>query len=139
VLQSLALAQTSDTLALGLAEAIDSVRAAETAGARSSDITVLVLLLNKALELNNDARKSDISPDKRLLLLEQVNNITSIVQNKAFELINTSTEETSVSRSVNYAIGVGIALLGTIIYAISIAFYRNLRIRRTFQMRVRRR
>ncbi|MGA8856923.1 MAG: hypothetical protein WB643_07135 [Candidatus Bathyarchaeia archaeon] len=137
-IHSFASSQTVGGLQPGFDQAIVDVHIAEAAGAPSSDISDLVALLNRALELNRDALQTNTAADKRTELLAQVDQLLSTVKDRAVELATSSGQRAHTGRIFSYAIGALLAILATVVYGLSLAFYSKYRIRRTFQMRVRR-
>ena len=133
--QSFVASQTVVTLQPGFEQAIIAVRSAEMAGAAPNDISGLVSLLNKALEINHEALQSNTPADKRAQLLAQVNQILATVQNNAAEL---TSEKTYTDRIMAYALGGVVAFLATILYGFAAVFYQRYRIGKTFDMRVKR-
>jgi len=112
----------------------------ETAGATSSEVAELVVLLNKALELDGEAVKLN-APDqtqKRADLRAQVDQILTTVEDRAAELTVVASQRTYTSKILTYVGGAIAAVLGTIAYAFIVAFYQKYRVKRTFQMRVTR-
>ena len=136
--QSFVASQTVVTLQPGFEQAIIAVHSAETAGAAPNDISGLVSLLNKALEINHEALQSNTPADKRAELLAQVNQILATVQNNAAELTSVSREKTYTDRIMAYALGGVVAFLATILYGFAAVFYQRYRIGKTFDMRLKR-
>ena len=136
--QAFAASQTVETLQPGFGQAIVAVHSAEMAGATPSDISDLVSLLNKALEMNQEAQQPNTPADERAQLIAQVNQTLATVQTKAADLTSIYQERTSMDRIVAYIIGAAIALLGTILYEFAVVFYQRYRVGRTFDMRVKR-
>jgi hypothetical protein len=97
----------------------------------------LVALLNRALELNHEALQTNTTVEKRTELLTQVDQLLLTVQEKAVELAASSGQQVLTETILRYAMGVMLAVLATVVYSLSLAFYRRYRIRRTFQMRAR--
>ena len=136
--QAFAASQTVETLQPGFGQAIVAVHSAEMAGATPSDISDLVSLLNKALEMNQEAQQPNTPADERAQLIAQVNQTLATVQTKAVDLTSIYQERTSMDRIVAYIVGAAIALLGTILYEFAVVFYQRYRVGRTFDMRVKR-
>jgi hypothetical protein len=116
------------------------VRQAESAGATSSEVSELVILLNKALELDREAMTLNApnETERRSALLVEANQTLTTVQNQAANLTVAASERTYTDKVLTYVGGAIAAALGTIIYAFSVSFYQKYRIKRTFQMRVTR-
>jgi hypothetical protein len=132
--------QTIETLQPRFGQTLASVHQAESAGATSNEIGALVGLLNKALELNEDALKLT-APDeaqRRAELVAQVDQILTTVENRAADLTALASQRSYMNKVFTYVWGVVAAILGTIVYAFATSFYRKYRIKRTFQMRVAR-
>jgi predicted PurR-regulated permease PerM len=135
-----ATSQTIGTLQPGFGQTITALHSAESAGATSNEVTELVALLNKALELNGEALKMN-TPDqaqKQADLYAQVDQILKTVQNRAAELTAVASHRSYTNRILTYVFGAVAAVLGTIVYAFTVSFYQKYRIKRTFQMRVAR-
>jgi len=132
--------QTVGSLEPRLGQTLVTLHQAESAGATPSEIEALVALLNKALELDNEALKLN-APDqaqRRIGLLAQVEQILTTVENRTTELIAVASQRSFNDRVLTYVGGAIAAVLGTISYAFTVSFYRKYRIKRTFQMRVTR-
>ena len=133
-----ATSQTVGTLQPGFGQAIVVLNRAESAGATSSEVSKLVALLNKALELNREALKLNATDEAetRAALLGQVDQILTTVKNRAIELTVAASQRSYNTRVLTYLGGAIAAVLGTITYAFAVSFYQKYRIKRTFQMRV---
>jgi len=132
--------QTTDSLQLRFGETIAMLHQAESAGATPSEIGALVALLNKALELNGEALKLT-APDevqRRAELVAQVDQILMTVENRAADLTALASQRSYTNKVLTYVWGAIAAVLGTILYAFTMSFYRKYRIKRTFQMRISR-
>ena len=130
--------QTVGTLEPHLGQTLVALHQAESAGATPSEIEALVALLNKALELDNEALKLN-APDQaqtRADLLAQVEQILTTVQNEATELAAVASQRTYNNVVITYVGGAATAVLATLAYAFIVSFYQKYRIKRTFQMRV---
>jgi CHASE3 domain sensor protein len=130
--------QAVGTLEPRLGQTLVTLHQAESAGATPSEIEALVALLNKALELDNEALKLN-APDqaqRRNDLLAQVEQILTTVQNRATELAAVASQRTYNNRVLTYVGGAITAVLATFAYAFIVSFYQKYRIKRTFQMRV---
>jgi hypothetical protein len=117
---------------------IAQVHKAESAGATADEVANLVALLNKALELNEQAlgltRPEDAQ--KRAQLLAQVDEILDSVQTEASQLEAVALQRTFTNNAFAYISGGIAALLVTIAYAYGISLWRKYRVKRTFQMKV---
>ena len=113
---------------------------AESAGATSTEIESLVVLLNRALELNDEAMKLNRANETqaRTALIAQVNQILTTVEDQAADLTIVASQRTYTNTILTYASGVVAATLGTVGYAYITSFYQKYRVKRTFQMRVTR-
>jgi hypothetical protein len=140
VLPILAISQSVGTIEPRFAGTIGAVRQAETAGATSSEIAALVVLLNKALELNGDALKltAPSDADRRTQLISQVDQMLTTVQSRAQALTTLASQRSRMNKILTYAGGILAAFIGTILFAFIVSFYRAYRIKRTFQMRITR-
>jgi len=133
-----ATAQLIGTLEPGFGQAIVTLHKAEASGATPSEVSGLVSLLNKALDLNREAQTMN-APDqtgKRAELLAQVGQILASVDNQSAQLATTSAQEVYTNRILTYAFGGIVAVLGTVLFAFASSFYQKYRIKRTFQMSV---
>jgi len=119
---------------------ITALHQAETAGAAPTEIESLVTLLNRALELNDQAMKLNTADEtqRRTALLAQVNQILTTVEDQTAELTVVASQRTYTNKILTYAGGVVAATLGTVGYAFATSFYQKYRVKRTFQMRVTR-
>jgi len=133
-----AASHTIETLQPGFGQTIVALHRAESAGATSSEIAELVVLLNKALELNVEALKLGTPYQRRADLLAQVDQILRTVENRAAELAAAASQRTHTNRVLTYVWGPIAAVLGTIVYAFAGSLCRKYRIKRTFQMKVTR-
>ena len=132
--------QTIATLQPRFGQTLVVLHEAESAGATSSEIGELVALLNKALEVDSEALKLS-APDqaqKKAELLAQVDQILTTVENRSTQLTAVASHRSYTNRILTYVFGVVAAIVGTILYAFTVSFYRKFRIKRTFQMRVTR-
>jgi hypothetical protein len=112
------------------------VRRAEAAGATREEVAGLVLLLNKALQLDEEATRMPTSDAQRAALLAQVNETLGRAETEATRLEVTASRRTFTNRIVAYVTGGIAALLATIAYAYGGHIWRRYRIKRTFQMRI---
>jgi len=128
----------ADEIQPGFNQAITQVRLAESAGATQSEISELLITLNKALELNEEALKltSPTDAQRRAELLTQVNVMLDDVQTRAGALQTVASQRTRTNTVLAYVYGGIAAAVGTFAYAFLFAFYRRYRIKRTFQMKV---
>ena len=140
LLPILATSQSTGTIEPGFAGALGAVRQAETAGATPSEIAALVVLLNKAVELNGDALKLTAPGDanRRTELISQVDQILITVQSQAHDLTTLAARRSSMNKALTYVGGILAAFVSTILFAFIVSFYRAYRIKRTFQMRITR-
>jgi len=112
------------------------VRRAETAGATHEEVTGLVILLNKALQLDEEATRLPGSDAQRAALLAQVNETLGRAETEATRLEVTASQRTFNNKILAYVTGGIAALLATIGYAYGGHIWRRYRIKRTFQMRI---
>jgi hypothetical protein len=133
-----ATSQLIGTLDPGFGQAIAALHKAETTGATPSEVSGLVSLLNRALELNREAQTMN-APDqtgKRAALLAQVDQILASVDNQSAQLATASSQEVYINRILTYALGGIVAVLGTALFVFASSLYQKYRIKRTFQMSV---
>jgi hypothetical protein len=140
LLPILAISQPNQTIEPGFAGTLGAVRQAESAGATPNEIAALVVLLNKALELNGDALKLNATSDanKRAQLISQVDQMLSTVQSQAQHLTTLASQRSRTNNILTYIGGILAAFIGTILFAFIVSFYRAYHIKRTFQMRITR-
>jgi hypothetical protein len=140
LLPVLVISQSTGTIETGFAGALGAVRQAETAGATPNEIASLVALLNKALELNQDALKLTAPSDanKRTELISQVDQTLITVQSQAQDLTTLAAHRSYMNKTLTYIGGILAAFVGTILFAFIVSFYRAYRIKRVFQMRITR-
>jgi len=133
-----AASQTIGTLQPGFGQALAEVHRAEMSGSTSADTSSLVSLLNKALELNNEALQPTTPASKRAALLAEVDQILASVQDRAAELTNTYSEKSYADEILAYAVGAAVAFVGTVLWGFAGTFYQTYRVEKIFQMRVKR-
>ena len=140
LLPMLAISQSTGTIEPGFAGALVAVRQAETAGATPNEIAALVALLNKALELNGDALKLTAPRDanRRTEFISDVDQMLITVQSEAHDLTALASHRSSTNKVLTYLLGILAAFVGTILFGLTVSFYRAYRIKRTFQMRITR-
>jgi hypothetical protein len=140
LLPILGISQSTSTIEPGFAGAIGAVRQAETAGATPSEVAALVVLLNKALELNGEALRLTAPSDanRRTDLISQVDQTLIAVQSQAQDLTVLASQRSRMDKTITYAVGILAAFIGTILFAFIVSFYRTYRVKRTFQMRITR-
>jgi type IV secretory pathway VirB2 component (pilin) len=119
-----------------LSRAFVLVRRAEAAGATREEVADLVILLNKALQLNEEATRPPGSEAERVALLAQVNETLGKADTEATRLEVTASQRTFTNRIVAYVTGGIAAFLATVAYAYGGYIWRRYRIKRTFQMRI---
>jgi hypothetical protein len=119
-------------------QVILQVHKAESAGATKDEVASLVALLNRALELNEQALqlKGAEGTQKQVQLLTQVDEILGTVQHEAAQLEVVAAQRTFTNNVLTYVSGGIAAILATIAYAYGLSFWRKYRIKRTFQMKV---
>ena len=133
----IATSQPSEELQPRFSKALALVHQAEVAGATREEITNLVVLLNKALQLNEQATRSPTFEAKRRGdLLAQVNETLGTVETEASQVEVTAARRTLTTRTQAYLSGGILAVVSTFAYVIAVRFWREYRIKRTFQMRV---
>jgi hypothetical protein len=129
--------QPSQELQPRFSRAFTLVHQAEAAGATREEVTNLVVLLNKALQLNEQATRSPASEAKRRAdLLGQANETLGTVETEASQLEVVAAHRTFNNRVLAYVSGGITALVSTVVYVLGVGFWRRYRIKRTFQMRV---
>jgi hypothetical protein len=128
--------QLTEELQPQFSRAFVLVRRAETAGATHEEITGLVILLNKALQLDEEATRLPTSDAQRAALLAQMNEILGKVETEATRLKAIASQRTLTNRVIAYVSGGVAAFLATLGYAYTGHIWRKYRIKRTFQMRI---
>jgi hypothetical protein len=132
------LAQINQPLPPSFGQAIVAVNNAEAAGATPNETAPLITLLNKALELNQEASSLPANQTaKRNVILSSVNQILTNVTNQTNDLITTSVQRTYANKIMTYVSGIVAAVIGTFAYVFGLEFYQRYRIKRTFQMRIK--
>jgi len=132
-------AQISLTLQPGLGQAITAVNNAEAAGAYPNEVIPLVALLNRALELNQEASTLSLNQTgEHDQLISGASRILANVTNQANDLTTKSAQRAYSNKIITYASGIIIAVLGTFAYVAIAEFYERYRIKFTFQMKVKR-
>jgi hypothetical protein len=121
----------------GFNEALSTLQRAEAAGATSSELAPLVDLLNKALDLSNQAnRLSAEDSQTRSQLQTQISDQLKSVETQAAQLENMASQRTFTNRVITYVSGGVGAVIGTLAYAYGTSFWRKYRVKRTFQMKI---
>jgi hypothetical protein len=128
--------QPTEELQPRFSSAFALVHRAEAAGATREETADLVLLLNKALQLSEEATRLPGSETQRVALLAQANETLGRVETEATRLEATASQRTFTNRIAAYVTGGIGALLATIAYAYGGYIWRRYRIKRTFQMRI---
>jgi hypothetical protein len=129
--------QPSEGLQPRFNRALALVHQTEAAGATREEVTGLVVLLNKALQLDQEAAGLPTSEAKRKTdLLSQANETLSTVETQAGQLAVVAARRTLNNRVLAYASGGILAVASTFAYVLGARFWREYRIKRTFQMRV---
>jgi hypothetical protein len=120
-------------------KALALVHEAEGAGATREEVADLVVLMNKALQLNEEAAALPESEAKRKVdLLAQVNATLAIVETEAGQLEVIAARRTFTNQVLAYLSGGIGAFASTLAYVIGVRFWRTYRVKRTFQMRISR-
>jgi hypothetical protein len=128
--------QPAEELQPRFGSAFALVHRAEAAGATREEIADLVLLLNKALQLGEEATRLPGSEAQRVALLAQANETLGRVETEATQLEVTSSQRMFTNRTVAYVSGGIAAFLATLAYVCTGYVWRKYRIKRTFQMRI---
>ena len=128
--------QPTEELQPQFSRAFVLVRRAEATGATHEEVAGLVLLLNKALQLDEEATRLPTSDAQRATLLAQVDETLGRVETEATRLEVTASQRTFTNRMIAYVSGGVAAFLATLAYAYTSDIWRRYRIKRTFQMRI---
>ena len=128
--------QPTGQLPPGFGQALTAVHNAESAGATANETVGLVMLLNKALDLNREASEPNTTLQQRTALLSEVDQTLGTVNGQAQELAVKASQRAYYNVVFAYVWGVIGAVLGTFAYVVMVSVYREYRIRRTFQMKV---
>jgi hypothetical protein len=136
-IQPLVTSQTNRTLEPAFSQAIVAVRNAQSAGATPGEVAGLIVLLNKALDLNREALKLNTTDESQeRALLSQVDQTLAMVESRAADLTIVSSQRSYDNLILAYVGGAIAATLGTLLYVLTVHVYRKHQIRRTFQMGV---
>jgi hypothetical protein len=129
---------SSDGLQPNFNQTIALVSKAESAGATSDEVAELLMLLNRALKLDEEAFKLTRPDDtqRKAELLSEVDGILGNVQAKANQLEVVASQRTFTNKIVAYLSGGIAAFVATVAYSYATSFWRRYRIKRTFQMRI---
>ena len=131
-------AELNPVLQAGFGQALVAVNNAEEAGATPTETAPLVTLLNRALELNQQASSLPSNQtEQRNAVSSNVNQILTNVTTQASDLAATSAQRTYTSKIVTYVAGALVAVFGTFAYVFGVELYQRYRIKRVFQMRVK--
>lgn len=129
--------QPSETLQPRFSKALVLVRQAEAAGATHEETAGLVLLLNKALQLDEQAAGAPASDgQRRAELLAQAEEALGRVETEAGQLEVIAARRTFNNRLFAYFSAGILAIVSTLVFVLAASFSRRYRIKRTFQMRV---
>lgn len=114
------------------------VRHAEANGATADELRELVAVLNRALELNEEALKLTQSneAERRTGILVQVDQMLDTLEGKASQVEAVASQRTFTNKVLAYVSAGIAAFLGTLAYAYGASFWRKYKIKRTFQMRI---
>ncbi|MGA2626679.1 MAG: hypothetical protein ABSF63_06420 [Candidatus Bathyarchaeia archaeon] len=124
---------------LNFSQAIVAVNNAEAAGATPSEILPLVTLLNGAVELNREASSLPANQSgSRDELVSREQQVLANVTSEANNLATRSAQRTYTNKIIAYASGIIVAAIGAFACMFAAEFYQKYRIKRTFQMKVRR-
>jgi len=120
-----------------ISRAFASLRQAEVAGATQNELSDLVTLLNKTLELQDAINATPSSEtEKRAALRTQIDQQLTDLETKAGQLQAVASQRTQMNNVLAYVSGGIVAALATVAYAYGLSFWRRYRVKRTFQMRI---
>jgi hypothetical protein len=137
VMPHMVTSQPSEDLQPRFNMALALVHQTESQGATREEVTGLVVLLNKALQLDEEAAGLPTSEGKRKAdLLFQANETLSTVETQASQLAVVAARRTFNNRVLAYVSGGILAVASTFGYVLGERFWREYRIKRTFQMQV---
>jgi len=133
-----AASSAADDLELRRSQTIILVSQGESAGATPSEMGELAALLNKAVELSEEAAMLTSPGDaqQRGDLLRQADEVLTTVGTKAAQLRAAASQRAFTTTVLMHVFGVIVAFVGTVAYAYGISFWRKYRVKRTFQMRI---
>jgi hypothetical protein len=119
-------------------QVIAQIHKAEAAGATPEEVATLLVPLNRALELNEQALALTRPEDAqmRAQLIAQVDGILNDVQSNASLLGAVASQRTFTNNALTYVSGGVAAFLATIAYAYGVSFWSKYRVKRTFQMKI---
>ena len=114
------------------------VRQAEAAGAKRQETAGLVLLLNEALRLSEEAGKLTrlSETQRRAGLLAQLDEILDRVDTEARQLEVVASQRTLANKVIAYVSGGVAALVSSLAYIYGARLWQTYRIKRTFQMKI---
>ena len=114
------------------------IHQAEASGVTPDELKDLVALLNRALELNDEALKLTGPGDaeRRAQVLTQLDQVMSSLETKAGQLETLAAQRASTNKMLAYVSGGIGAFIATLAYAYGASFWRKYRVKRTFQMRI---
>lgn len=132
--------QNDMTSPASFSQALVQVQKAELAGATPQEISGLVNLLNRAVELDREANQLSAANEtaKASQVTSQVNQTLITVESEAMQLTVSSTQRSSANKITLYLEGVIAALLGTFTYSVAVYLNEKRKVKQTFQMRVKR-
>ena len=131
-------AQHNPVLEAGFGGAVVAINNAEAAGASAKEIAPLVALLNKALELNQEASNLPTNQkEQRNNVISTVDQILTKVTYQAKGLAATSAQRSYTNKIITYVAGLLLAVTGTFAHVFCVELYQRYRIKRAFQMRVK--
>jgi hypothetical protein len=131
--------QNDVTSRASFSQALVQVQKAELAGATPQEISGLVNLLNRAVELDREANQLSAANEtaEASQVTSQVNQTLITVESEATQLTVSSTQRSFANKIALYLEGVIAALLGTFIYSLAVYLNEMRKVKQTFQMRVK--
>jgi hypothetical protein len=131
-------AQLNPVLEASFGQAIVAINNAEAAGATPNETAPLVTLLNKALQLNQEASSLPTNQtQQRNAILSSVPQILTNVTNQANDLTATSAQRSYTNKIITGVAGILVAVVGTFAYVLCVELYQRYRIKRAFQLKVK--
>jgi len=119
-------------------QVISQIHRAEQAGATDNEVAGLLVLLNAAVDSNDQAAKMTKPEDaqRRAELLRSVDQDLATVQGQAGQLEVTASHRSLLNKILSYISGGVAALLVTLAYGYGLSFWRKYRVRLAFDMKV---
>lgn len=114
---------------------IEDVRNAESSGANTNEMHMMINQLNTVLNLQNQIESlSDQDSASKTRLLGQISTNLNSIDAQAKQISTIAAQRTYTAHVATYATALVGALVATILYHYCLLFWRKSRMRRTFRM-----